>query len=91
MVPNSQHGRGTGTAMLLRCSMYTLATEVNLLLLITTTGTVWLNYLDCSAGDEVIEDCSHRGWGLSYCSPYDHVGVVWRPNGICLASAIELQ
>ena len=60
--------------------LHVLATEINLLL-ITTTGRVWLNYLDCSAGDEVIEDCSHRGWGLSYCSHFDDVGVICRPNG----------
>ena len=72
--------------MLLKCPMYIiLATEINLLL-ITTTGTVWLNYLDCSAGDEVIEDCSHRGWGLSYCSHFDDVGVVCRPSGTYMLS-----
>ena len=55
-----------------------------------STGTVWLNYLDCSAEDEVIEDCSHRGWGLSYCSHSDDVGVVCRPNGMYTESLLAL-
>ena len=44
-------------------------------------GRIWLDNLDCSSGDEVIEDCSHRGWGINYCSHRSDVGVVCRPNG----------
>ena len=45
-------------------------------------GRIWLENLDCTSGDEVIEDCSHRGWGVNYyCSHWNDVGVVCRPNG----------
>ena len=48
-----------------------------------STGRIWLSDLDCSEGDEVIEDCSHRGWGrIGHCSHYDDVGVICRPNSM---------
>ena len=74
-VPNARYGRGTGTAL-------AIADLLCLFFCYRSTGTVWLNYLDCSAGDEVLEDCNHRGWGLSYCNHRDDVGVVCRPSGI---------
>lgn len=35
-----------------------------------TSGTVWLDDLTCLADAEVLEDCTHRGWGVHNCGSY---------------------
>ena len=32
------------------------------------SGRVWLNYVNCVGTEQTIGNCSHRGYGLCYCS-----------------------
>ena len=38
--------------------------------------------VDCDAGEERLEDCSFRGWGVNNCNHRDDVGVVCQPGEI---------
>ena len=38
--------------------------------------------VDCAAGEERLEDCSHRGWGVHNCDHEDDVGVACRPGKV---------
>ena len=38
--------------------------------------------VDCNAGEERLEDCTHRGWGVHNCNHRDDVGVVCRPGKV---------
>ena len=43
-------------------------------------GQIWLDNVDCSSGDEILEDCDFNDWGINNCHHYDDVGVVCRPS-----------
>ena len=38
-------------------------------------GRIWLDDVQCIGKEWTIGNCSHRGWGMEYCSHYDDVGV----------------
>ena len=39
------------------------------------SGKVWLCNLDCVGTEGIIEDCSHGGWAINYCSHSKDAGV----------------
>ena len=41
-------------------------------------GRIWLDNVDCSAEDEVLEDCNFNAWGSHNCDHSDDVGVICR-------------
>jgi len=43
-------------------------------------GQIWLDDVDCSFGHEVLDECSHRGWGVHNCRHSSDVGVMCRPS-----------
>ena len=53
-------------------------------------GPIWLDDVGCTAGDEVIEDCYSRGWGVSNCYHYSDVGVVCQPS-MCVNTMISMS
>ena len=40
------------------------------------SGRIWLDNVDCSDGDEVLEECSSNTWGVHNCDHSDDVGVI---------------
>ena len=44
------------------------------------TGPIWLDDLECSYGQEILDDCDHRGWGVHNCDHDDDVGVICNPG-----------
>ena len=49
-------------------------------LFIKSLGQIWLDNLNCDASDEVLEDCTHNGWGVHNCRHYSDVGVICRKS-----------
>ena len=45
------------------------------------SGTIWLEDLDCTGKEHNITSCSHRGWGLAYCSHREDAGVECSTTG----------
>ena len=43
-------------------------------------GPIWLDNLNCPASAEIIEDCSHPGFGVHNCRHRDDVGVICNPG-----------
>ncbi|XP_064388769.1 uncharacterized protein LOC135336822 isoform X2 [Halichondria panicea] len=43
-------------------------------------GPIWLDDLNCPSSAEVLEDCTHRGWGVHNCRHRDDVSVVCNPG-----------
>ena len=39
------------------------------------SGPIWLDDLNCTSNESVIEDCSHNGWGIENCSHNEDVGI----------------
>ena len=44
------------------------------------TGQIWLDNMDCSAVDEILDDCKFKPWGIHNCNHNDDVGVVCLPS-----------
>ena len=38
-------------------------------------GSIWLSSLSCFGTEWTIGNCSHRGWGVTYCGHYRDAGV----------------
>ena len=68
-------GRGTGT---LSSLLYNL--NLPLRVIYNITGQIWLDNVNCRAGDEVLDDCDFNDWGVHNCGHYDDVGVVCRSS-----------
>ena len=43
-------------------------------------GPIWLDNLNCPSSAEIIEDCSHPGWGVHNCGHRDDAGVICQPG-----------
>ena len=43
-------------------------------------GPIWLDNLNCPASAEIIEDCSHPGWGVHNCNHRDDADVFCNPG-----------
>ena len=39
-----------------------------------------MDNVQCSAGDEVLDDCDFNGWGVHNCDHSDDIGVVCYPS-----------
>ena len=40
------------------------------------SGQVWLNNVNCTGTELIIEDCLHSGWGIRICNHGDDAGVL---------------
>ena len=45
-----------------------------------TVDPIWMDDVRCLRGEEVLDECSFRGWGLHNCHHEDDVGVVCVPG-----------
>ena len=54
--------------------------------LLSVIGQIWLDNVDCSSGDEVLEDCDFNDWGINNCDHFDDVGVVCQPSKLMLGA-----
>ena len=48
--------------------------------LYNTVDPIWMDDVRCSGGEEVLDECTFRGWGLHNCQHDDDVGVVCVPG-----------
>ncbi len=48
--------------------------------LFTTVDPIWMDDVRCLRGEELLEECTFRGWGVHNCQHDDDVGVVCRPG-----------
>ena len=39
------------------------------------SGQIWLDNVNCIGTEGAIGNCSHRGWGIEYCSHYEDASV----------------
>ena len=67
-----------------------LLLSFQLLLIVTCAGRIWLDNVNCIAGDEILEDCNFNPWGINNCDHGDDVGVICRPSKCTLLSIFEL-
>ncbi|CAG2220763.1 unnamed protein product [Mytilus edulis] len=37
--------------------------------------TIWLDNVDCLGNEDKLVHCTHAGWGVENCSPYEHVKI----------------
>ncbi|XP_028407292.1 deleted in malignant brain tumors 1 protein-like [Dendronephthya gigantea] len=59
---------------------------------VSGSGQIWLNLVDCSGEEQNITSCSHSLWGEHYCSHYNDVGVECSTTDISTTSvAVRLQ
>ena len=54
--------------------------------MLLAAGQIWLDNVDCSSGDEVLEDCDSNDWGVHNCDHFDDVGVVCQPSKLVLGA-----
>lgn len=47
---------------------------------IRLSGQIWLDNLACPSSAEILEDCTHPGWGINNCRHWDDVGVMCNPG-----------
>lgn len=62
---------------------------IQLLFLFFGLGPIWLDDLNCPSSAEIIEDCTHRGWGVHNCDHDDDVSVVCDPGNTCNNSRLS--
>ena len=75
-VSNARFGQGRGSHFILL--YYKIDIIINIVL--SFSGPIWLDNVDCRPGDEILEDCNHNSWGNTSCSHREDVGVVCRPS-----------
>ena len=45
-----------------------------------TVDPIWMDDVRCLRGEEVLDECTFRGWGVHNCQHNDDVGVVCVPG-----------
>ena len=49
--------------------------------LLSGTGQIWLDDIQCTGSETSLEDCSHRGWGVHNCGHVEDVGIECTTDG----------
>ena len=44
------------------------------------SGQIWLDNLNCSGDESIIEECSHAGWGMRDCKHDEDAGIQCYPT-----------
>ena len=47
----------------------------------TGTGRIWLDKVQCSGSEQLLDHCQHRGWGITDCDHNKDIGVQCTGNG----------
>ena len=73
----SRFGPGTGNCY---CTFKFVCILLLTIILSSYIGPIWLDDLNCPSSAEIIEDCSHPGWGVHNCGHSEDAGVICQPG-----------